>query len=81
MMAYDVGKLTGEIFKSEVNFIGDAAKSLQGSINKPIFGMGYKDTQFAATSRSRGVMAIQNSRLNSRSMLGSEAGMLASHFG
>jgi hypothetical protein len=26
-------------------------------------------------------MAIQNSRLNARSALGSEAGMMASHFG
>jgi hypothetical protein len=46
-----------------------------------MFGMGYNDTEAAATSRARGVMAIQNSRLNARSMLGSEAGMMAAHFG
>jgi hypothetical protein len=81
MLAYDLAKLGGEVFKSAVSFTGDATKSFQGSIHKPIFGMGYKDTQFAATSRARGVMAIQNSRLNARSMLGSEAGMMAAHFG
>jgi hypothetical protein len=40
-----------------------------------------RDTEAAATSRSRGVMAIQNSRLNARSALGSEASMMAAHFG
>jgi hypothetical protein len=81
MLAYDLGKLAGETFKSAVSFAGEATKSIQGSLHKPIFGMGYKDTQVAATSRSRGVMAIQNSRLNARSMIGSEAGMMAAHFG
>jgi hypothetical protein len=78
---YDLGRMAGEVVKSGINLARDANKSLQGSINKPIFGMGYKDTEAAATSRSRGVMAIQNSRLNARSVLGSEAAMMASHFG
>ena len=78
---YDLGKMAGEVVKSGINLARDANKSLQGSINKPMFGMGYRDTEAAATSRSRGVMAIQNSRLNARSVLGSEAGMMASHFG
>lgn len=78
---YDLGKMAGEVVKSGINLARDANKSLQGSINKPMFGMGYKDTEAAATSRSRGVMAIQNSRLNARSVLGSEAAMMASHFG
>jgi len=78
---YDLGKMAGEVVKSGINLARDANKSLQGSINKPIFGMGYKDTEAAATSRARGVMAIQNSRLNARSVLGSEAAMMASHFG
>jgi hypothetical protein len=81
MLGYDLGQLAGAGIKGVINTIGDAAESLQGSMNKPIFGMGFKDTQFAATSRARGVMAIQNSRLNARSAMGSEAGMMAAHFG
>jgi len=80
-LAYDLGKMGGEIVKSGINLARDAAKSVQGSIYKPLFGMGYVDTEAAATSRSRGVMAIQNSRLNARSMLGSEAGMMAARYG
>jgi len=78
---YDLGRMAGEVVKSGINLARDANKSFQGSINKPIFGMGYRDTEVAATSRARGVMAIQNSRLNARSVLGSEAVMMASHFG
>jgi hypothetical protein len=80
-LVYDLGQMGGELVKSGVNLAKDAVKSMRGSINKPMFGMGYKDNEIAATSRSRGVMAIQNSRLNARSMLGSEAGMMAAHFG
>lgn len=78
---YDLGKMGGEIVKNTINLAKDSVKSLQGSIHKPLFGMGYQDTEAAATSRARGVMAIQNSRLNARSVLGSEAGMMAAHFG
>jgi len=81
MIANDLGNLAGAGIKAGINLAGDAAKSLQGSLNKPVMGMGYKDTQVAATSRARGVMAIQNSRLNARSLLGSEAGAMAAHFG
>jgi len=81
MLAYDAGKLIGNGMKSAISLTGDAIESMQGSMNKPIFGMGYKDTQFAATSRARGVMAIQNSRMNARNVLGNEAGMVAAHFG
>lgn len=80
-LVYDLGKMGGELVKSGVNLAKDAVKSMKGSIDKPLFGMGYKDNEIAATSRARGVMAIQNSRLNARSMLGSEAGMMAAHFG
>lgn len=80
-LVYDLAKMGGEVIKSGINLARDANKSLQGSINKPMFGMGYRDTELAATSRSRGVMAIQNSRLNARSVLGSEASMMAAHFG
>jgi hypothetical protein len=81
MLVYDLARMGGEIVKSGINLARDAEKSLQGSFNKSTFGMGYRDTQAAATSRSRGVMAIQNSRLNARSALGSEAGMMSAHFG
>lgn len=80
-LVYDIGKMGGEAIKSGINLVRDAEKSLQGSFSKPMFGMGYRDTEAAATSRSRGVMAIQNSRLNARSALGSEAAMMAAHFG
>ena len=80
-LVYDLGKMAGEVVKSGINLAKDSAKSIQGDINKPLFGMGYKDTEAAATSRSRGVMAIQNSRLNARSMLGSEGAMMAAHYG
>jgi hypothetical protein len=81
MLVYDLAKMGGEIVKSGINLARDAQKSMQGSFGKPTFGMGYKDTEAAATSRARGVMAIQNSRLNARSLLGSEAGMMSAHFG
>lgn len=80
-LVYDLGRMGGEVIKSGINLARDASASIQGSINKPMFGMGYRDTELAATSRSRGVMAIQNSRLNARSVLGSEASMMAAHFG
>lgn len=80
-MAYDLGKMAGEVIKSGINLAKDSVKSMKGTINKPLFGMGYKDTEVAATSRARGVMAIQNSQLNARSALGSEAAMMAAHFG
>jgi hypothetical protein len=80
-LAHDLGKMGGEIVKSGINLVRDANISMQGSLAKPIFGMGYRDTEAAATSRARGVMAIQNSRLNARSALGGEAAMMAAHYG
>lgn len=71
-LVYDLGKMGGEVIKSGIELTRDAVKSFKGSIDKPTFGMGYKDNEVAATSRARGVMAIQNSRLNARSLLGSE---------
>jgi hypothetical protein len=78
---YDIGQMAGEVVKSGINLAKDANKSLQGAIAKPTFGMGYKDTEAAATSRARGVQAIQNSRLNARSALGTEGAMMAAHYG
>ena len=80
-MVYDIGKGVGKMIMGGVNLGKDALKSMQGSMNKPLFGAGFKDNEVAATSRSRGVMAIQNSRLNARSSLGSEGAMMAAHFG
>jgi len=79
---YDISKLVAtKVIGGGAKLARDAMKSMQGTINKPAFGMGYVDNEVAATSRARGVMAIQNSRLNARSTLGSEGGMLAAHFG
>jgi len=80
-LIYDIGKGIGKIAVAGQNFAKDALKSMQGTIDKPMFGAGFKDNEVAATSRARGVMAIQNSRLNARSLLGSEASMMAAHFG
>ena len=80
-LIYDVTKGIGKIAVAGQNFAKDAVKSMQGSINKPIFGAGFVDNEVSASSRARGVMAIQNSRLNARSLLGSEAAMMAAHFG
>lgn len=79
--AYDIGKMGIALMKGGAEFAKDAYKSFQGSLYKPTMGMGYRDTEVAATSRSRGVMAIQNSRLNMRSVLGSEAAGMHAHFG
>lgn len=79
-MAYQLAKLGGMAVKGAINFGKDAMKSMQGNINGGMFGT-YKDDEVRATSRARGVMAIQNSRLNARSLLGSEGAMMAAHFG
>jgi len=79
-MAYQLAKLGGVAVKGAINFGKDAMKSMQGNINGGMFGT-YKDDEVRATSRARGVMAIQNSRLNARSLLGSEGAMMAAHFG
>jgi hypothetical protein len=79
--AYDMTKMGMELMKGGGEFALEGYKSFQGSLYKPAMGMGYRDTEVAATSRARGVMAIQNSRLNARSALGSEASSMANHFG
>ena len=79
-LAFQLAKLGGMAVKGAINFGKDAMKSMQGNINGGMFGT-YKDDEVRATSRARGVMAIQNSRLNARSLLGSEGAMMAAHFG
>lgn len=81
MLAYDLTQMSIEAMTGAADFAIDAGRSLKGSIDKPVMGMGYQDTTVAATSRARGVQAIANSRLNARSVLGSESSMLAAHFG
>jgi hypothetical protein len=82
-MAYDVGKLiTTAAIPGSARLATDAYKSYVGTSNQKMFGgSGFKISEAAVTSRQRGVMAIQNSRLNARSVLGSEAGGMAAHFG
>ncbi|HJS83615.1 MAG TPA: hypothetical protein VJ742_12350 [Nitrososphaera sp.] len=81
MLAYDIGKMAASIGSGTVKLAGDAYNSYTGGMNSPILGGVFKDTEAAMTARSRGVMAIQNSRLNARSVLGAEAGQMAAHFG
>lgn len=80
-MAFQLAKLAGLGVKAGINFAKDGIKSMEGTMNNGVFGNGYKDNEVAATSRARGVMAIQNSRLNARSLLGSEGAMMHAHFG
>jgi hypothetical protein len=80
-LVMDVGQLGVAAFKSGVDFAKEGVQSYRGQINKGVMGMGYRDNTVAATSRARGVQAIQNSRLNARSVLGSEAGAMHAHFG
>jgi hypothetical protein len=80
-LAFQLAKLAGLGVKAGINFAKDGVKSMEGTMNNGVFGNGYKDNEVAATSRGRGVMAIQNSRLNARSLLGSEGSMMHAHFG
>lgn len=83
LMAYDVTKgffeITGAITRDLTNFASEA-NSDPGMRGRMLEGE-FQDNRASLSSRQRGVMAIQNSRLNSRSVLGSEAGRVASHFG
>jgi len=81
MMVVDLVRMGGSLAAGAAKFGKDAAVSLKGTIDAPIMGMGFKDNAVAATSRQRGVMAIQNSKLNARSVLGSEAASMHAAFG
>lgn len=84
-LAYDMAKLGASAIKGVGKLAGDAAKSASGDINKDPFtspgASPWLNSEVAATSRMRGVQAIQNSRLNARSILGSEASGMWQHFG
>jgi hypothetical protein len=79
--AYDLTNMAMEGVKGVGKFTGDAVTSMKGSIDKPAMGMGFRDNEVTATSRARGVQAIQNSRLNARSVLGSEGAYLHARYG
>lgn len=81
MLAHDVASMGGKLIGKGIDLSIEAAQSVKGDLDKPLMGMGFKDNTVAATSRQRGVMAIQNSRLNMRSYLGSEAASMHAHFG
>lgn len=81
LLVKDIAKLGAHAVGKGAALAASGYKSYQGGLNTKMMDQGYADTEAAATSRARGVMAIQNSRLNARSVLGSEAGMMAAHFG
>lgn len=82
LMAYDVAKLStrmaGTAVREATEFAGDINPD-PGMRGRMLEGE-FQDNRASLSNRQRGVMAIQNSRLNSRSVLGSEAGRVASHF-
>lgn len=81
LLARDLAIMGGKVISRAASTMVEAGNSVKGSIDKPIMGMGYKDNTVAATSRQRGVMAISNSRLNMRSVLGSEAASIHAAWG
>lgn len=76
--AYDLAKA---LVPRIPTMLAETYTSYTGWNNKAMFGAGFKMNEAGMTSRSRGVMAIQNSRLNARSILGSEAGGMAAYYG
>ncbi len=78
--AVDIAKMGLEWARAVPGLTRDALNSFKGGIQKPVFGNRYVDNEVAATSRQRGVMAIQNSQLNMRNVLGSEASGMHSYF-
>lgn len=80
-MVYDIAKLSTQLGGYMARTATEGVRSFQGGLNTGIMDQNFQDSEAAMTSRSRGVQAIQNSRLNARSVLGAEAGMMASHFG
>lgn len=79
-LVHDLAKLGVKGVGHGIKTAGEAVQSLEGDLRTGIMDKGFTDTQATMTSRARGVQAIQNSRLNARSILGNEAGAMASHF-
>jgi hypothetical protein len=75
---YDIAKA---IVPRVPEFAANVYNSYTGWGNRRMFGAPFKTNEAAMTSRSRGVMAIQNSRLNARSVIGAEASGMHAYFG
>lgn len=70
-MALDLGKSAGGAFGNMRRSAYE--KEFASFDNRGVIGSGFTDTDLTATSRQRGLQAIQQSRLNARSALGNEA--------
>lgn len=81
LTVYDVAKFGVKTAGRTVNAAFAAVKSFTGDSFAQPFSTNFRDNEVSATSRQRGVAAIQNSRLNARSILGNEAAAMARHFG
>lgn len=76
--AYDIAKA---VIPRAPEFAAEVYTSYTGWGNRRMFGAPFKTNEAAITSRQRGVMAIQNSRMNARNVIGSEASGVAAYFG
>ena len=75
--------MMGGLAKAGVELHMDHKRYGKGKIQKyyrPGFGGSYNDTQNAYTMRQRGVQAMQASKMNARSVLGSEARSFHTNF-
>lgn len=80
-LAHDLAKMGTKAMGHTAGLFVEGAKSFRGDLNVGIMGRTFRDNEVTMTSRARGVQAIQNSRLNARSILGNEAAAMAGHFG
>ena len=71
-MITTVGAIGGAVMQSAMDHHRYGKQQIQ-KYYRPGFGGNYQDTQAAYTMRQRGVQAMQASKLNARSVLGSEA--------
>lgn len=82
LMAYDIAKLStrmaGTAVREATEFAGDINPD-PGMRGRMLEGE-FQDNRASLSNRQRAVQSIANSRLNARSVLGSEAGQVASHF-
>lgn len=81
MLVRDLAMIGGKLIGAGARTIADAGRSMVAPLNKGVMGNTFRDNSVAATSRQRGVMAIANSRLNMRSVLGHEAAGMAAYYG
>jgi hypothetical protein len=81
MLVGDLARMAGMVVGEGINVVRDASRSLMAPLNKSVMGNGFRDNPTAATARQRGVMAIANSRLNMRSVMGHEAAAMNAYYG